>query len=207
LFNPLFLLLITMNSLKLLPLLFAVGVASAQTLTGVIAEPAVAKPGEPVKVTASFDNAENPNCNVKVHFGDGRSQMVRLNQPKDVPLVMSVSYDKVGDYRVQIEPTSNKAMLRCLGKKQFATVTVRADNATPELGSPKYDGTAKTVAGDEQPKPGCPQGWKLGKGGINAKTGAYTCTAKPNTPVGQVTCKGATSYFDNSAKGEIGCRL
>ena len=45
--------------------------ASAQTLSGIKLEPASVKVGEPVKITGTFDNADNPNCNVRLHFGDG----------------------------------------------------------------------------------------------------------------------------------------
>ena len=47
--------------------------ASAQSLSGLKLEPATARTGEPVRITATFDNADNPNCNARVHFGDGAS--------------------------------------------------------------------------------------------------------------------------------------
>jgi hypothetical protein len=175
------------------------GAASAQTLTSASAEPATAKVGEPIKITANFSDADNPNCNVKLHFGDGRTEMKRLNQPKDVPLVVSTSYDKPGDYPIQIEPTGHKLLLKCLGKKQFATVKV--------LALEKRDATVKSIT-PEGALPGCPSGWTLSKASMNKKTGAFTCTAKPKTasPQDKPVCGAPLKYFENLAKGQLGCR-
>ena len=54
----------------------------------------------------------------------------------------------------------------------------------------------------------CPQGWKLNKASVNKKTGAYTCTAKPGTPLpaSNAACPGDLSYFENAKKGQLGCR-
>jgi hypothetical protein len=176
------------------------GTAHAQTLTGVTVEPATAKVGEPVKITATFDNAENPNCNVRVHLGDGRQQMARINQVKDVPLVINTSYDKAGDYEVQIEPTKGEKLLfKCLGKKQVALVKV--------MPLPKMQSTVKSVT-PEGALPACPQGWTLSKAGLNKKTGAFTCTAKPKTalPQDKPACPAPLKYFQSQAKGQLGCR-
>ena len=48
--------------------------ASAQTLSGIQITPATVKAGEAVTITGSFENADNPNCNVRLHFGDGQTQ-------------------------------------------------------------------------------------------------------------------------------------
>lgn len=173
--------------------------ASAQTLTNVTVEPATAKVGEPVKITASFSGAENPNCNVKVHLGDGREQMARLNQPKDVPLVVNTSYDKAGEYQVQVEPKTNLPMLKCLGKKQFAKITV--------LPLQKMPSTVKSIT-PEGALPGCPAGWALSKAGVSKKTGAFTCVAKPKTalPADKPVCAAPLKAFESFAKGQLGCR-
>jgi hypothetical protein len=173
--------------------------AQAQTLTGVTVEPATAKVGEPVKITANFSEADNPNCNVKLHLGDGREQMQRLNQPKDVPMVVSTSYDKAGEYQVQVEPKNDKLLLKCLGKKQFAKITV--------LALEKMKSTVKSVT-PEGALPGCPAGWMLNKASMNKKTGAFTCTAKPKTalPQDKLVCPAPLKYFDSQAKGQLGCK-
>ena len=72
--------------------------AQAQTLTGVKVEPATANPGQAVKITASFESADSPNCNVRVHYGDGANKDFKINQAKDVPLVTEHKYAKAGSY-------------------------------------------------------------------------------------------------------------
>ncbi len=175
------------------------GTAHAQTLTGVKVEPATAKVGEPVKITASFDNADNPNCNVRVHLGDGRQQMEHINQIKDVPLVVNTSYDQPGEYQVQIEPKGDKLFFKCLGKKQFASVKV--------MPLPKMQSTIKSAA-PEAVLQGCPAGWALNKASMNKKTGAFTCTAKPKTalPQDKIACPVPLNYFENKTKGQLGCK-
>lgn len=173
--------------------------AHAQTVTGVTVEPATAKVGEPVKITATFSDADNPNCNVRLHLGDGRVEMKRLNQPKDVPLIVNTSYDKAGEYQVQIEPKTNLPLLKCLGKKQFAKVTIQPLQ--------KMQSTIKSAV-PEGAAPACPTGWALAKGSFNKKTGAYACAAKPNTPLpaAKLACPAPLGYFENQAKGQLGCR-
>lgn len=187
------------NVIATLSMVLAAAAASAQTVTGVTVEPTTAKVGEPVKITASFSDAENPNCNVRLHLGDGRSEMKRLNQPKNVPLIVTTSYDKAGEYQVQIEPKTNLPLLKCLGKKQFAKVTIQPLQ--------KMQSTIKSAV-PEGAAPACPTGWAMAPRSFNKKTGAYTCAAKPNTPLPatKLTCPAPLGYFENQAKGQLGCR-
>ena len=172
------------------------GLAAAQTLTGIKVEPASVKVGEPVKVTGSFDNADNPNCNVRVNFGDGPAQNFKINQAKDVPLVTSHSYAKPGSYKVSIEPRTAMPMLKCVGKDQSATVTVLAP--TP----------VAAAAAAAPAKLQCPEGWKLDPKSVNKKSGGFTCVAKPGTapPTAKLACPAPLGYFENKSKGQLGCR-
>ena len=174
-------------------------VAHAQTLSGIKVEPATAKVGEPVKVTGVFDKAENPNCNVRVNFGDGPAQNFKLNQAKDVPLVATHTYAKPGTYKVAIEPRTAMPMLKCVGKDQVAMVTVVAP-APVAASAP----AGKTAAAS----PKCPEGWKLDAKSVNKKTGAYTCGAKAGTalPTAKLECAAPLGYFENKSKGQLGCR-
>lgn len=169
------------------------GVAGAQTLSGIKLEPASVKVGEPVKITGTFDNADNPNCNVRLHFGDGRSQDFKINQPKDVPLIATRSYDKPGQYQVKIEPKTALPMLKCIGKNQTAMVTVVA--VAP---------AAKAMAAG----PRCPEGWTLNAKSVNKKSGAFSCSAKAGTalPTSKLECAAPLGYFENRSKGQLGCR-
>lgn len=169
------------------------GLAAAQTLSGIKLEPATVKVGEPVKITGSFDNADNPNCNVRVNFGEGPTQNFKINQTKDVPLVTTHSYAKAGSYKVSIEPRTALPMIKCVGKDQSATVTVLAPAPVVAAAPAKLQ---------------CPEGWKLDPKSVNKKSGGYTCAAKPGTapPATKLACPAPLGYFENKSKGQLGCR-
>ena len=171
--------------------------AEAQTLSGIKLEPAIAKVGEPVRITGTFDNADNPNCNVRVHFGDGQTQDFKINQLKDVPLVTSRSYAKAGQYKLMIEPKTALPTLKCVGKNQTASLVVTAPASAMTAAAPaKSEGLS------------CPEGWKLDAKSINKKTGAFTCAAKTGTalPKVKLECAAPLGYFENKSKGQLGCK-
>jgi hypothetical protein len=172
--------------------------AFAQTLSGIKLDPAVAKAGQPVKITATFDNADTPNCNVRLHFGDGKTQDFKINQAKDVPLVASYTYAKAGDYKVMAEGKTAMPMLKCTGKNQTAMLKVEAM-------APAAMAAAAPAA---KAAPGCPDGWKLDAKSMNKKTGAFTCSAKAGTalPSAKLECAAPLGYFENKSKGQLGCR-
>jgi plastocyanin len=174
--------------------------AAAQTLSGIKLEPATVKVGEPVRITGTFDNADNPNCNVRVNFGEGPTQNFKINQAKDVPLVTTHTYAKPGTYKVAIEPRTAMPMLKCVGKDQSAMVTVLAP-APVAAAAPAAKAPAATAAK-------CPVGWTLNAKSVNKKSGAFTCTAKAGTalPAAKLDCAAPLGYFENKAKGQLGCR-
>lgn len=171
--------------------------AGAQTLSGIQLEPASAKVGEPVTITGSFTNADNPNCNVRLHFGDGKTQDFKINQLKDVPLLATHAYDKPGQYKVMLEPKTALPTLKCVGANQTAMLTVVAPVAA-----------AAPMAKVAAAAPSCPAGWKLNAKSVNAKTGAYNCTAKIGTPLptARLECPPPLGYFENKSRGQLGCR-
>ena len=177
--------------------------AAAQTIANVKVEPAAAKVGEPVKITANFDKAENPNCNVRVYFGDGATKDFKINQAKDVPMVTTHTFTKAGDMTVKVEGKTALPTLKCNGDTQSAVVKVAAAMpaaaAAPAAAAPM----ATKAAG-----PSCPEGWKLNAKSVSKKSGAYTCTAKAGTalPSAKLECPGELGYFENKAKGQLGCR-
>jgi PKD domain len=170
--------------------------AGAQTFSGVKVEPAVAKVGEPVTITGTFDSAGNPNCNLRVDFGDGKDKNFKINQEKDVPLVTTHTYAKPGNYKVRILPRTALPMIKCMGGDQSAMLKVEAP--APSAAAP-----AAKAAG-----PSCPEGWKLSAAGVNKKSGAYTCTAKAGTalPTAKPECPAPLGYFENKSKGQLGCK-
>jgi len=175
-------------------------IAAAQTLSGIKLEPAVAKVGEPVKITGTFDSAGNPNCNLRVEFGDGKQQNFKINQEKDVPLVTTHTYAKAGSYKVSILPRTALPMVKCQGADQSATVTVQAVAPAAAAGP----AAKPTMAAG----PSCPDGWKLDARSVNKKTGAFTCSAKRGTalPSARIECPAPLGYFENQTKGRLGCQ-
>lgn len=178
------------SNLSSLALCVLAAPAVAQTISGLKVEPAQPRAGEPVRVTVTFDNAESPNCNLRLHFGDGTNRDHKVNQAKDVPLVRSHTYAKAGEYTVKAEGKTALPMLKCPGANQTALVRVTA--AVPVV--------AKA--------PICPGGWALNAKSVNRKTGAYTCAAKAGTaaPATKPNCPAPLSYFENKTRGQFGCR-
>ena len=186
-----------MNKILTALLALAAFAVQAQTLTGVKVEPAEAKVGEPVKITADFELKDNmTNCNVRVAYGEGDPESDhKINQMKDVPLVLSHTYTKPGTFTVKITPRNNMPMLKCTGSDKTTVVKVVAP-------------VVATAAPAAATAPACPEGWKLDKKSVSKKTGAFTCTAKAGTaaPAGKLACAGTLGYFENTKKGQLGCR-
>ena len=194
----------------------------AQTLSGLKTEPAQPKVGDAVKITLDFSNIETPNCGMKIVFGDGEATEAKINQTKDVPnYVLSHIYAKPGSYTVIAEPKRSGSSLKCAGKNITKVVTVAALPAPVVAPAPAASATAVVVAAapaasapvikTQAAKPAalCPEAWTLVKPGQNTKTKAFTCTAKAGTqiPEPKLSCPGDLTYFDNSKKGQMGCRV
>src|SRR5574337_402396 len=169
--------------------------ATAQTLQGLRVEPAHAKVGEEVRVTATFDISKGLNCNVRFEFGDGEQRNVAINQIEDATMVLRHRYTAPGTYTVNVLPRTAMPALKCLGDDLHATVTVGGGSAATGAGSAAVPG------------PSCPAGWTLDAKSINRKTGAYLCRAKPGTaaPAQRLACPGGLGYYENTGKGLLGC--
>jgi hypothetical protein len=194
--------------------------AQAQTLNGIKVEPANAKAGEAVKITATFDQTDSANCGLRIHFGDGQVEKVKINKASEMPYVISHAYAKAGSYKVEAEPTTAGTTLKCGGKRQSAMLTVvapapvaaaPAPAAAPAVpGAPAAPAAASAAkAMPAAPISPCPEGWTLVKPGVNAKTKAFSCTAKPGTkiPEPKIACPGDLTYSENSKKGQLACRV
>jgi hypothetical protein len=187
--------------------LLAIG-AQAQTLSDLKIEPATPKVGEAVKITLDFTNADSPNCGMKIALGDGRAEEAKINQAKDVPYVLTHTYTKAGNYTVIAEPKRSGTSLKCSGKNINKTVAV---SAAPSAAVPAVPvaPAAAVQAMPAKPASPCPEGWALVKPGVNAKTKAFSCTAKPGTkiPEPKIACPGNLTYSENSKKGQLACRV
>jgi ribosomal protein L12E/L44/L45/RPP1/RPP2 len=185
-----------------------VSAVSAQTLTGIKVEPAQITAGQSVKLTADLEAKGNQiNCGLLIVWGDGATSSEKITSERDIPRVATHTYAKAGNYTVSVEPTKAGSSLKCLGKDMKATVAVAAAPvAAAPAAAPVAAAAAKPAA---QAADLCPADWKLAKPGMNKKTKAFTCTAKPNTklPDAKVSCPGDLTYFENAKKGQLGCRV
>jgi hypothetical protein len=188
--------------------LLAIGV-QAQTLSGLKIEPASPKVGEAVKITLDFSNADTPNCGMKIMTGDGRAEEAKINQAKDVPYVLTHTYAKPGSFTVIAEPKRSGSALKCAGKNINKVVTVAAVAAPVAAAAPAASAAKPAASAPAAAVALCPEGWALVKPGQNAKTKAFSCTAKPGTkiPEPKIACPGDLTYSENSKKGQLGCRV
>jgi len=183
--------------------------AWSQLLANVKVEPALATPGEAVRITVHFDVSGGVNCGLRLHFGDGQTQDFKINQAKDVPLVVTRQYAQPGELRIVAEGKTQGLVSKCGGKNQETTLKVSAPVSAPAPVT--ATAAAPAVSARAAPKtagPQCPPDWTLEAKSVNKKTGAFTCSAKAGTklPEGKLTCPGELGYFENAAKRQLGCR-
>ena len=175
--------------------LLLAGAAQAQVLGTVTASSTNVKVGEPVTITANIDVINANYCGFVVGFGDSTFKDAVSDVSNAVPLVVTRTYDKPGSYHVTLGGKNVQNHPNCGGPERAVDITVT--------------GTAKAVAPAAPAKPGdvCEKPWKL-SGKLNTKTGAFTCAAKPGTalPAAKPACKGDLSYFENTKKGQFGCK-
>ncbi|WP_294770585.1 hypothetical protein [uncultured Rhodoferax sp.] len=166
--------------------------AQAQVLGTITASSTNVKVGEPVTITANIDVINNNYCGFVVGFGDGTFKDAVSDVSTPVPLVVTRTYDKPGAYHVTLGGKNVQNHPNCGGPERAVDITVTGM-------------AAKAVPA----KPGdvCEKPWKL-SGKPNAKTGAFTCAAKAGTalPAAKPTCSGDLSYFENTKKGQYGCK-
>lgn len=217
-----------MKAVQILVALAAVwiGTTSAQTLIDVKVSAPQVKVGEALQATANLDVTNGLNCGLRINWGDGNMSDNKINQTKDVPLVVTHQYAKPGNYTVMAEPKRVGSVLGCSGKNQRATVAVVASApvavaaptpapapvavaAAPIVVATAPAPMAAAPAAVAEPKTVdlCPTGWKLGKTGVKPN-GAFTCTAAKNTkvPKEQIICVEKLKYFADSKSGQLGCR-
>lgn len=185
--------------------------AQAQTLTGLQVDRPTAKPGEAVSVAAIFTPVDSPNCGIRINWGDGAGDDFKIIEPANMPLKASHAYAQPGDYTITAEPKKVTTRLGCIGKKQSAMVKVVAPPPPPPVAPRAAAMPPPAVAAAAPPAVKvemCPQGWSLNAKSVNKKTGAFSCTAKANTPVDgpKTNCPGDLTYFENTKKGQLGCR-
>lgn len=167
----------------------------AQVLGVITASPTTAKVGEPVTVTANIDVLNNNYCGFVVDFGDGTAKDAVSDVSNATPLVLTHTYTKAGSYHVTLGGKNVQSHPNCGGQERAVDITI--------TGAGKAAAAGKLRAADV-----CASGWKVLGKTFNAKTGAFTCSAKAGTelPSAKPVCSGDLSYFENAKKGQYGCR-
>lgn len=185
---------------------FAVS-AHAQFIGGLSVNPQSAKAGEPVTVTATIDVTGNNFCGFIVFFGDGTSVEGVSDAKTPPPYNFAHTYARAGQYSLSMGGRHVQSHPNCTGTDKTATVTITeapkplavAAPATPAPVAKPVVVTAANV---------CPENWKVVPKSFNAKSGAFSCSAKPGTalPAVKAVCAGDLTYFENAKKGQFGCR-
>lgn len=184
--------------------------AQAQFVTGIKLEPPQIQAGQETKITVSFDKPM-PNCALRLDFGDGVTRDFKINQKKDVPLVVTHKYDKAGEFRVMTHPHKEGMTFACGHKNTevFVKVAAAPAAAAPAAAAPAKAPAHKAAAAKAAAAaPECPGGWALDKASVR-KNGAYTCKAQAGAklPQARASCPGDLTYFENQKKGVLGCRI
>lgn len=169
-----------------------VSVTHAQLLGTITASSTTPKVGEPVTITANIDVVNGNYCGFVVGFGDGTFKDAVSDVSNPVPLVITRSYDKPGSYHVTLGGKNVQNHPNCGGPERAVDIVVT--------------GVAKAAV-PAKPADVCEKPWKLA-GKPHAKTGAFTCAAKPGTPfpAAKPACAGDLGYFENTKKGQYGCK-
>jgi hypothetical protein len=176
----------------------------AQTLTGFKLDAPQVSVGQPVKATIDFEVASSVFCGVRISWGDGLTEALKIDKPNKVPYSLSHTYSKAGDFVVTVKPEKVTTHLRCNGNDQQGSIKVIAAAAAAPVAPASAASGLKATAAKT-----CPAGWALNAKSVNKKTQAFTCTAKPGTavPDKKLECSGDTGYFENAKKGVLGCRV
>ncbi len=193
-----------MKTIPALLLSLLCSAAIGQTLTGFKLDAPQVTVGQAIKATIDFEVTNNVFCGVRIDWGDGIGDELKIDKPAKIPYVISHTYAKAGDFLVTVKPEKVTSHLRCLGKNQQSNVKVIAAAIAPAAPAPAPTATATMPATKT-----CPAGWALNAKSVNKKTQAFTCTAKAGTavPDKKLDCTGETGYFENAKKGVLGCRL
>ena len=179
----------------------------AQTLSSVKLDPATPMAGQPVTATIALDVAENANCGVRWYWGDGATEDIKVTDKNALPIKLTHTYAKGGDYRTMAEGKKVTSHVACAGKNVVTMLKVASPPPPPVAAAPAA-APAPAQAAAKASGPSCPDGWKLDSKSVSKKTGTYTCTAKVGTalPATKPACPGDLTYFENSKKGRLGCQ-
>ncbi len=138
-----------------------------------------------VRFTVSSTAAPNDRCGYFVDYGDGAAGDSRVIEREGGRFnrTHERSFSSPGTYTVRASGRNVKTTSACNGSAT-TTVTVVAG------------GRGRRAAA-----PACPEGWKLNEASVNQRTGAFSCSPKPQAPL---ACADGLRYYERD--GMIGCR-
>lgn len=145
-----------------------------------------------VRFNVSGSANSSDNCGYLVDYSDGAAGDSRVVERENGQFNRSHerSFTKPGTYTIRASGRAVKTTAPCSGSATTQLTVVAATVAAPAQ-------TTQT----SQAKPTCPEGWALNEKSVNWRTGAYTCSAKPQV---QLQCPQGLRYFERD--GVIGCR-
>lgn len=181
------------------PLLFSLAVASALALSlapstalaasgriaAVTVSPSPAVAGQPVQVTVTAEGEAPNRCGLRVEFGDGNKQHIKINDTHDhFPVTVTNTFANPGTYTIKAEGKKVTTHFGCMGE---ATVNLVVEAAV------KKEVTAL-----------CPAGYTLTS--KPDRLGAYRCKAgkgakAPDTPI---NCPSPLVAYQS--KTTVGCQ-
>ncbi|MEO8144801.1 MAG: hypothetical protein ABI654_11365 [Betaproteobacteria bacterium] len=143
-----------------------------------------------VRFAVSGSAASNDHCGYFVEYSDGMAGDSRVidNENGGFSRPHERIFNRPGTYTVRASGRNVKTTGPCNGAAT-TTVTILAAAAP---GPVSRRGAAPT----------CPEGWALNERTVNWRTGAFSCTAKPEV---QLVCPDGLVYYERD--GIIGCRL
>lgn len=163
------------------------GVAWANTISGVRVDPAAPEAGKPVKIVIE---GQASNCGLYVDYGDGYSDNIKIGDREGtLPRELTHAYAKPGHYTLKVVGKKITTRLPCDGSAQ-ASLTVAGKPAVAAT-APSASGAAATAT--------CPEGWRLL--GKVARDGSFRCAAQ--APAAGLNCPGKLKSFEKD--GVIGC--
>lgn len=174
----------------------------AGTITGVKVEPANAVVGAAVKVTVAGDN--EGICALRVEYGNGDVDVTKMNAGKDdFPRTFSKAYNKAGTYTIIAKGGREGSTFGCVGETK-TTVTIAEAPKPVAAAAP----AAAAAGAGSTAAPACPEGYVLNKKTVDAKSGAFACSAKKgaNKPEKAMACPVDTEYFATPKGSSLGCK-
>lgn len=114
-----------MKKMSLSLLALFCGAIGAQTITSLQLEKPSITVGQSAKATINLEG-ERANCGLRIDWGDGQGDDIKINDPKLIPFVTQHSYIKPGDYRISVTGQKVTSHLGCVGKNKSAVLKVAA---------------------------------------------------------------------------------